>query len=350
MQGTQRIQGTPGTQPQFPEFRLFFLSSLSSGSVFFFFLAVSLAACDLRPTPPSDQGVAHAALEPTLTFAPQPPLHYPTFPPTWTPESARPTPTPTLTVTPTPTPCAETEGSISQISIPSDTLNYPIDARLYLPPCYDTSDQSYPVLYLIHGLNSTEDQWERLGAPEAADKLITAGEIAPLIIVMPRDRLDARLDKAFVADLVPYIDENYRTLADREHRAIGGLSRGAGWAIHIGLHYPGTFGRIGAHSPAVFIGDENNILQWTWHLPKDQIPAVYMDIGQDDSLVGSASWFDQVLTYSKIKHTFILQPGAHSETYWSAHVVDYLRFYAADWRDAAPTPTPEVEETHGIIQ
>jgi enterochelin esterase-like enzyme len=235
------------------------------------------------------------------------------------------------------------QGAIESISLPSDTLNYPLDARVYLPPCYAVSGERYPALYLIHGLNFKEDQWERLGAATAADALIAQGEIAPLIIVMPRDRRDDRLDRAVVQDLVPYVDQHYRTLADREHRAVGGLSRGGGWAVHIGLQFPQTFSRIGAHSPAVFNGDENKILLWTRHLPPDQIPALYIDIGENDSLVHSAVWLDQVFTWFKIEHTFLLQPGAHSEGYWSAHVAEYLRFYAADWRQA-PAPPPGAAE------
>lgn len=311
------------------------------------FLAISLTACALRPTPVSNlPGIVHAGQEATPTLPPaSTPVLYPTFPPTWTwtPEPIVPSLTPTLTLTPTPMPCAKTRGSVSEISLPSDTLNYPIDARLYLPPCYATSGESYPVLYLIHGLNFTEDQWERLGATTAADELITSGDIAPLIIVMPRDRLDERLDPAFITDLVPYIDGNYRTLPDRKHRAIGGLSRGGAWAIHLGLHYPETFGRLGAHSPAIFFGDEREIIQWSGHLPDDQIPAVYIDTGENDSLVHSAAWFDQVLTYSKIKHKYILRPGSHSEKYWSAHMAEYLSFYAGDWRFAA-TATPGIPD------
>ncbi|MGI0013930.1 MAG: alpha/beta hydrolase, partial [Nitrososphaera sp.] len=184
--------------------------------------------------------------------------------------------TPERSPTPRPTECVETRGTVEQISIPSGTLRYPIDARLYLPPCYGATDERYPVLYLIHGLNFKEDQWERLGVATAADELSAAGEIAPLIIVMPRDRPDDRLDRAFVNDLVPYIDSTYLTLPAREFRAVGGLSRGGGWAIHIGLRYPALFGRLGAHSPAVFFGDEHDIVQRTWRLPKEQVPTVYV--------------------------------------------------------------------------
>lgn len=301
----------------------------------FFVILLALPGLAACATPSSlAAGQAPSARTPVPTW---------TLVPTRTPETAVPIPTHApiaealFTPTPMPAPCVETQGSVTQISIASPTLRYPINARIYLPPCYAASPETrYPVLYLIHGLNFKEDQWERLGMPRAADELNAAGEIAPLIIVMPRDRLDDRLDKAFVNDLVPYVDQTYRTLAVREFRAIGGLSRGGAWAIHIGLHHPETFGRLGAHSPAVFYGDENDIVQWTWRLPRDKIPAVYVDIGEGDSLVRSAAWFDQVLTYSDVEHTYLIQPGAHSEKYWSAHVEDYLRFYAGDWRDIRP--------------
>lgn len=250
-------------------------------------------------------------------------------------------PTLATEVTPTATPCHDTGGIVASVSITPTLLHYPLDTRIYLPPCYTASDERYPVLYLIHGLNSTENQWIDLGVVTATNKMIGDGEIGPLIIVMPRDRLDDRLDAAFVTDLIPYIDGNYRTLADREHRAIGGMSRGAGWALHLGLHYPDKFSRIGAHSPAVWYGDENNIRDWAWHLPPNLVPQIYIDIGDNDSLYNSAAWLDQIFTWFKIKHTYIIQPGAHIAQYWSQHLPDYLRFYTAGWQGGpVPTPTP----------
>ena len=85
--------------------------------------------------------------------------------------SLTPRPTPTglgPARTATPTPCAEAGGTVSLIHVPSDVLNYPIDAQVYLPPCYATSGEAYPVLYLIHGLHFTTTQWVNLGAPAAA--------------------------------------------------------------------------------------------------------------------------------------------------------------------------------------
>jgi hypothetical protein len=201
-------------------------------------LAAALAACG--GSAPAPVAVVGAQAESSSTPAPAaaratarpsatpPPSPVPTATPT---ASSPPPPSPTASATP----CAERRGRVSSLSVPSPTLRYPIDARLYLPPCYAASGERYPVLYLIHGLGYTEDQWERLGAARVADRLIADGEIAPLIIVMPRDRKDPRLDPALVTDLVPFLDASYRTRPQAEHRAIGGLSRGGGWAAHLGL-------------------------------------------------------------------------------------------------------------------
>ena len=294
----------------------------------------------------SAEGVPVLAGSATATLTPGPSLTPSATPTTGT--SVAPSLTPRPTRTATPTPCAEPRGTVSLLHVPSDVLNYPIDAQLYLPPCYATSGAAYPVLYLIHGLNSTNTQWVELGMPAAADALSAAGAIAPLIIVMPSDRKDERFDPAFVTDLVPYIDATYRTKDDYRFRAIGGLSRGGGWSIHLGLRYPQIFGRIGAHSPAVFFGDENHILAYTRAIAKTgPVPALYLDIGEDDAQRQSAFWLDQVFTSLNLGHTYLVQPGGHSEKYWSAHLEDYLRFYAADWRPGLETPTP-TDTTPGL--
>ncbi len=312
-------------------------------------LALLLTACAQAAAGAAD-ATATASLAPSDPSSSPTPAATRTAAPTGT---ATPLPapsatsTPALTNTPTrvpsPTPCAERQGTVITDTVPSAYLRYNIDLQVYLPPCYAVQpDERYPVLYLIHGLNFTEDQWVRLGAAETADALIAAGEIAPLVIVMPRDRRDVRLDPAFVTDLLPYVEATYRTLTDREHRAIGGLSRGGGWSIHLGLRYPELFGRVGGHSPAVFLGDENNILAYTRLIARDgPVPALYVDVGDTDAQRQSAIWLDQIFTWFEFGHTYLLQPGGHTEAYWSAHMADYLRFYAADWRDLpAPRPSP----------
>ena len=91
-----------------------------------------------------------------------------------------------------------------------------------------------------------------LGMDEAADQLISAGTIAPLIIVMPQETIIWKIHKfpsmvyAFVDELLPWVDANYPTIPGRQTRAIGGLSSGAGWAMRMGLMQPRPYSAASA--------------------------------------------------------------------------------------------------------
>jgi len=236
--------------------------------------------------------------------------------------------------------CWQEAGRKEQGSLSSRLLRLPLEFIVYLPPCYDQeTDSRYPVLYLIHGQNYNNDQWDRLGADEAADALIASGDVPPFIIVMPRDRSWAQptedhFGEVLADQLVPYIDAHYRTRAERAYRAIGGLSRGAGWAVHLGLSRWELFGAIGAHSLPVFWSDTAHIRPWLKAIPADALPRIYLDIGEKDrpSILESATWFESLLTEQGIPHEWHLFPGYHEEAYWQAHVEAYLRWYAAGWK------------------
>lgn len=253
--------------------------------------------------------------------------------------TSQPAVSPTLEATPTPLGCWQAGGRYETGSLESALLPQPLEYRVYLPPCYDElPEQRYPLLYLIHGQSYNQDQWDRLGVDEAAEALISAGEIAPLIIVLPRDRSwlqppDNRFGEALVQELLPYIDEHYRTIPDRAYRAIGGLSQGAAWAVRLGLSEWRLFGVIGAHSLPVFSSDVRRMRQWLREIPLDQLPRIYLDIGEADrvEILESARWFEQLLTEENIPHEWHLFPGSHNEAYWASHVEQYLRWYARDW-------------------
>lgn len=231
-------------------------------------------------------------------------------------------------------------GKVNVYEFTTILLPNPLVYRIYLPPCYDEEpDRAYPVLYLIHGQTYTDTQWDRLGAPEAADRLIATGEVAPFIIIMPRDRvwLEPTEDKFGLAveqSLIPWVDEHYRTIPDRAHRAIGGLSRGGAWAIHLGLSHWELFSAIGVHSGFVFYSDIQLIYQWLNHIPDGMTPRIYMDIGDDDrpEITQGAHWLEDLLTKFDIPHEWYMYVGEHEEAYWKAHVDDYLRWYAKDWK------------------
>jgi enterochelin esterase-like enzyme len=266
------------------------------------------------------------------------PLPTPTFiPPTSTLEPANtftPSP-PTETPSPTPLTCLTQPGRVEEGLL--ETTNPPQAYFIYLPPCYDEkSDAHYPVLYLLHGQTYTADQWIRLGAVTAIDNLILSGETQPFIIAFPDDRYwnlppGAGFGQRLVEDIIPYIDSNYRTLPDRNHRAIGGLSRGAGWALRLGFTRWDLFSVVGLHSLAVLQKDASQIDNWIADIPSTSRPGVFMDIGDNDQELIMAVSIEAQFNESGLSHEWHLYSGAHTEEYWGAHVYEYIEWYAEQW-------------------
>ena len=262
----------------------------------------------------------------------------PTATPTLIPATATQTftplpPTPTPTVTPLG--CLTQPGRLDQGAI--QETNPPQEYLIYLPPCYDEMpDKRYPVLYLLHGQTYTADQWVRLGAVTAADELILSGEAPPFIIVFPDDRYwnlpaGPGFGQRFIDYLIPHIDETYRTLAERDHRALGGMSRGAGWALRLGLQRWDLFGTLGLHSLAAFGTDRPFVEDWILAIPPESWPNIFMDVGESDQERGYDSLIENLFTEIGIPHEWHLYPGAHDEAYWGAHVEEYLRWYTSVW-------------------
>jgi enterochelin esterase-like enzyme len=245
-------------------------------------------------------------------------------------------PTPTAT----PAGCLETQGHFEYQEIQTTLMTHPLSFRVYLPVCYGPDgDYEYPVLYFLHGQSFDDDQWDRLGADETLDRLILAGEIVPFIIVMPKesdymsDQWDSKYGPAIAEELTVWIDEHYHTCAERDCRAIGGLSRGAAWAMRTGLIYWETFGTIGTHSLAPFRGDFNEAPLWFKEIPEDQLPRIWIDIGVLDVNLDAANTFEVRLTKYRMPHEWHIYLGTHNEDYWQAHVEEYLRWYAEAWED-----------------
>jgi len=216
-------------------------------------------------------------------------------------------------------------------------LSGPLQARVHLPPCYDASGKTrYPVLYLLHGQGFTSDQWQRLGFLEVADRRALTGGPA-FITVLPGENdtalnpFDSDYDDALVSALVPRIDVSYRTCAQRACRAIGGLSRGASWAVWIGLRQWGQFGVIGAHSFPPFHGLDRELPGLLASIAPGQLPRLYLDIGADDPYRAPAAAFEELLNQANVPHEWYLNPGGHDETYWQAHAPAYVAWYAAQF-------------------
>lgn len=107
---------------------------------------------------------------------------------------------------------------------------------------------------MLHGQEYNQDQFKDLGLAQAADALAEQGRA--MIIIMPKmpdynTPVEQLTLEYFEKDLIPYIDETFRTLASKEARAVGGISRGANWAVRVGIEFPLLFGKIGLHSVAL---------------------------------------------------------------------------------------------------
>ena len=248
-------------------------------------------------------------------------------------------PTETSTVQATNPPvCQEQHGQITAEVFSSKYMGEPLQFNVYLPPCYDPArEKGYPVLYMFHGQSYNQDQWIRLGLTDTVDQLTAEEQIEPFIIIMPFEKnsyanpFETGFEKAIIDELIPWVEKQYDVCKERNCRAAGGLSRGAAWAIHLGLTYWKLFGQIGAHSAVPFEGDPATRPGWLAQIPRDQMPEIYMDIGQNDLFFQYALRFSQELQNSQIPHQWLVQPGTHDEVYWHTHIRDYVLWYSSNF-------------------
>jgi enterochelin esterase-like enzyme len=240
--------------------------------------------------------------------------------------------------------CRETRGRLETQELVPGLAPYPIPVQVYLPPCYDPLEGTYPVLYLLHGQSDTADLWLRMGIQSLADDLITSGQTAPFVIVLPtepyylQDFTDSIYGQAFVTDLLPWVEGLYAVSTERSCRAIGGISRGAAWAALLGMENWQQFGAIGAHSVPNAPYSESRLKYLLEDIPAGNLPRVWLDSGNLDRYRKSAQAFDELLTRRGVDHEWHLNEGAHEEAYWQAHLEDYLRWYAAPWGECVKAP------------
>ena len=247
---------------------------------------------------------------------------------------------------------------VQEFKLSSNLTAREMPYRVILPVGYENSNEKtfYPVVYLLHGLTGHYDNWtNRTKLAEYAAKY-------NFIIVTPEggdgwytDSVSAANDKYesyIVQELIPEIDKKFRTFADRNHRAIAGLSMGGYGAIKFGLKYPEKFVLVGSFSGAlgivalsskstatfpsiknVFGEDEsparkdNDIFRIVRESSSEKIkalPFIYFDCGTEDFLFQSNRDFADLLIEKKVKHEFRQLPGGHTWTYWNNQVQEFL--------------------------
>ncbi len=155
-------------------------------------------------------------------------------------------------------------GAVAEVTYYSKSLQRFRRMHVYTPPGYESGEGKYPVFYLLHGAFDCDDSWSSVGrAGFILDNLIAAGKARPMVVVMPAGHTGpftfggSRLPmdefvQDFNSDVMPYVEKSYRVLADRQHRAIAGLSMGGAHTLSIGIPNLDKFAYLGIFSSGVF--------------------------------------------------------------------------------------------------
>ncbi|MEP3274875.1 MAG: alpha/beta hydrolase-fold protein [Stappiaceae bacterium] len=244
-------------------------------------------------------------------------------------------------------------GEIEGRSFYSRTLDRVYPYQIYLPTGYDSGRGRYPVLYLLHGSRNGEKAWVKSGRiQEVLDRLIAEEKLPPVLAVMPGHRgawwIDNGRDQAetaLISDLIPNIDQTYRTVGSREGRMIAGASAGGYGAVRFAIRYPDLFIAAAALSPAVYhplppgnsaayrepaFLDDGVFDAVLWHdrdyrtdlpayLEKRQPVAFYIAVGFADEfgIVDDAqALFNQLKDTHRDQLFFDLRSGNHSWRFW----------------------------------
>lgn len=220
----------------------------------------------------------------------------------------------------------------------SKVTGSPRRAFVYCPPGYDKDPtRRYPVLYLQHGAGEDERGWTAQGrANFILDNLLAAGKVKPMLVVMDQgyaSKAGAKppanaFDEVVLGELIPAVDAEFRTLADREHRAIAGLSMGAGQALQIGLTNLDKFSYIGAFSGA---GRKFDVQTSYGGAFKDadsfnkKVRLLWIGAGTgEEAFHKSAKGMQDALGQAGVKSVFVEQKGtAHEWQTWRKALLDF---------------------------
>ena len=242
---------------------------------------------------------------------------------------------------------------------------------VYLPSNYDTSNRSYPVLYLLHGLGDDQTGWIKLGdVQRITDESINSGISSPMIIVMPdagsgivgyinQPNRDWLYEDFFFEELMPHVESKFRIKKGKKYRAISGLSMGGGGTLVYALHKPDLFSSAAPLSPAIGPTDIDDFQKWisrynfyfndkieTQKLLNANHPLIlidklsiedlnsvawYLDCGDDDYLYEDSSLLHLAMKKKGIKHEYRVRDGAHTWHYWKESLPKVLGFVSINF-------------------
>lgn len=226
---------------------------------------------------------------------------------------------------------------------------------VYLPEEYDSCSKRYPVVYLLHGARGYETSWIVKGnILQITDSLVSEGTAEPFILVMPNmnqyrndsDMKDSRrknaleslfeidgtVESAFMDDVVNTVDSLFRTIPDKSHRAIGGLSIGGLQSLYISANNPNSFDYIGLFSPLSRIIRKPGGYTHFYKSAKSKLETQFADapelylvmIGRKDIFLQHIRKFHRYLERHGYAHSFIVTTGGHDWPYWKQDCIHFL--------------------------
>lgn len=262
---------------------------------------------------------------------------------------------------------AQTGKVMDELKLNSKILKGERKFAVYLPPDYETSSRSYPVLYLLHGYTDDQTGWVQFGEVQhIADKAINEGTATPMIIIMPD--ADTGLpgytnaisgnwnyEDFFFEELMPHVEGRFRIKKKKQFRAVAGLSMGGGGSFLYALHRPDLFSsaaplsaslgpqRLDEMNEFAYLGytsanhnkkdfeiysNRNNQLRIVDQLSKETLNSVrwYIDCGDDDFLYEANSLMHIKLRKKGVNHEFRIRDGGHTWTYWRTALPTVLAF------------------------
>lgn len=255
---------------------------------------------------------------------------------------------------------------MDNLSMTSKILKMDRKYAIYLPPDYETSQRSYPVLYLLHGAGDDQTGWVQFGEVlNIADKAINEGKATPMIVVMPDANTgkrgyvndikgDWRYEDFFFEEFMTFIEKTYRIKGEKRYRAIAGLSMGGEGTFIYALHHPELFSaacplsaatgpasieemknyRLWQNADNVSDADKKayfekySVLSLINNMKDDQKKAVrwYIDCGDDDFLYEGNSLAHIAMRKKEIPHEYRTRDGGHTWTYWRTALPVVLEF------------------------
>lgn len=245
-------------------------------------------------------------------------------------------------------------GTVSRVWYNSPALGMDRRLTVYTPAGYETSDKRYPVFYLLHGMGGDEEAWIALGrTSQILDNLIAQGKAKPMIVVMtngnasqeaapgesslgmvtPTMQLPQTMEGSFETafpDVVKFIDKNYRTVKNKQNRAIAGLSMGGFHSLHISKQYPDLFDYIGLFSAAIFPDKEvkspvYDNLEGKLKIQFSKKPALYwIAIGNQDFLYKANEDYRKILDEKGYKYTYYETGEGHIWKNWRIYLTEFV--------------------------